>query len=284
VDLFDSETGKPYEAGIMLLDESAEIQAWNVEARACAVAVIEAGGRVDGDRSLEAKLERVNALSQLVNARVHAIVTRLLAKDKVVGVVGGDHAAPFGAIEAHASKWPGLGILHVDAHADLRRAYEGFRWSHASIMESVMRELGGIGKLVQVGVRDLCEEEHERIVASGGRIRTIYDVDVARARMRGTLEKLFDEAVHELPQHVYVSFDIDGLDPSLCPHTGTPVPGGLSFHEANTLLRAVVEAKRTIVGFDLDEVAPAPDGEDEWDANVGARLLYKMIGWTLRSR
>jgi agmatinase len=81
---------------------------------------------------------------------------------------------------------------------------------------------------------------------------------------------------------VYLTFDIDGLDPSLCPHTGTPVPGGLSFHEACALLAGVVKSGRRIVGLDLVEVAPGPDG-DPWDGNVGARLLYKMIGWMLKS-
>jgi agmatinase len=85
-----------------------------------------------------------------------------------------------------------------------------------------------------------------------------------------------------LPRDVYVSFDVDGLDPSLCPHTGTPVPGGLSFPEACLLLRTVVESGRRIVGADLTEVAPGPDG-DEWDGNVGSRVLYKLVGWMLAS-
>jgi agmatinase len=88
--------------------------------------------------------------------------------------------------------------------------------------------------------------------------------------------------VEALPQDVYVSFDIDGLDPTLCPHTGTKVPGGLSFQMATGLLAAVVRGGRRIVGFDLTEVVPAGDGT-EWDENVAARLLYKLIGWTLRS-
>jgi agmatinase len=82
---------------------------------------------------------------------------------------------------------------------------------------------------------------------------------------------------------VYVSFDIDGLDPALCPHTGSPVPGGLSFHEASYLVGEVARSGRRIVGFDLVEVVPDPNGS-EWDANVGARLLYKLIGWTLVSQ
>src|SRR5206468_706031 len=94
---------------------------------------------------------------------------------------------------------------------------------------------------------------------------------------------LCDEIVAVLPSEVYLSFDIDGLDPTLCPNTGTPVPGGLSFQQVCGLLRVLVESGRRIVGLDVNEVAPGADG-DEWDANVGARLLYKMIGWALRSR
>ena len=204
---------------------------------------------------------------------------------KVVGLVGGDHSTPFGAIQAYAEKFPGLGILHIDAHADLRRAYEGFEWSHASIMENVSRKLPGVKKIVAVGIRDFCEEENDRMLESEGRISTHFDVDLARARRNGTLDELFSSIAHELPENVYVSFDIDGLDPTLCPHTGTPVPGGLSFHEASALIGALAEAKKKIVGFDLNEVAPNPDSEkgDEWDANVGARILYKLIGWSMLS-
>ena len=86
-----------------------------------------------------------------------------------------------------------------------------------------------------------------------------------------------------LPQDVYVSFDIDGLEPALCPHTGTKVPGGLSFQMVSFLFAAVVRGGRRIVGFDLTEVVPAGDGT-EWDENVAARLLYKLIGWSLKSQ
>jgi len=282
VDLYDAEVGKPYERGVAMLPESGELRAWNEEARAAAEEVIEAGGRVAGNAELEAALAKVNALSERVNEVVYLEAKRLLNQGRVACVIGGDHASPYGAIRAYAERFPGLGILHVDAHADLRRAYEGFSHSHASIMENVMR-LEGVSRIVQVGVRDFCEEELERIASSGGRVRTFFDVGLAAARSRGAIGEAFDAAIAALPEAVYVSFDIDGLDPALCPHTGTPVPGGLSFHEASALLGAVSRSGRRIVGFDLNEVAPGPD-DDEWDANVGARLLYKMIGWTLLSQ
>ena len=280
VDLFDIETGKPYEAGIAMLEASAEIREWNGSARVDAELIIDAAGRVDGDAMLEAALARVNAVSAKVNAIVHETTKKWLDRGKIVGLVGGDHSTPFGAIQAYAEKFPGLGILHVDAHADLRRAYEGFEWSHASIMENVSRKIPGVKKIVAVGIRDFCEEEHDRMFASEGRIVTHFDVDLARARRNGNLDELFTSMARELPEHVYVSFDIDGLDPTLCPNTGTPVPGGLSFHEASALVGAVAKAKKKIVGFDVNEVAPGKGG-DEWDANVGARILYKLIGWSL---
>lgn len=283
VDLFDIETGKPYEAKIAMLDTSDDVVTWNTAARAAAVPIIEVGGQVEGDPKLETLLSTVNAHGERLNAHVHARTREWLERGKIVGLVGGDHATPFGAIQAHAEKFPGLGVLHVDAHADLRQAYEGFEWSHASIMENVTRRIEGVSKLVQVGIRDLCEEEFDRIKASRGRIVTHFDVELAEARRRGAIDKRFAEIARSLPPKVYVSFDIDGLDPVLCPSTGTPVPGGLAFHEASALLRAVVAAGRTIVGFDLNEVAPGPDG-DEWNGNVGARVLYKLIGWTLLSQ
>ena len=110
-------------------------------------------------------------------------------------------------------------------------------------------------------------------------------IDLRRGLFDGeSWGRLAGRIAADLPQEVYVSFDIDGLDPSLCPHTGTPVVGGLSFPEAVALLRTVAESGRRIVGFDLNEVAPDPTGRSEWDGNVGARLLYKEIGFALMSQ
>lgn len=282
VDLFDVQTGRPYEQGIAMLDPDPEIAAWNAEACAAAEPVIAAGGASLGDVDLGPRLARVNALSEALNGRVAAVARDLIARDKLVVVVGGDHATPLGSIAAHAERFPGLGVLHLDAHADLREAYEGFTFSHASIMFNVAR-ISGVGRIVQIGLRDLSEEEHGRIVGSGGRISALFDVDVARRTFEGEpFAKIVREVLADLPRDVYVSFDIDALDPSLCPHTGSPVPGGLSFQQAVGVIAYVVESGRRIVGFDLTEVAPGPEG-DEWDGNVGARLVYKMIGLALRS-
>jgi agmatinase len=281
VDLFDPKLGRIYERGLAMLPEDEAIVRWNAEAVPLAEAVLEAleEGR---EGELEGALTRVNELSVALDARVYELSRRWLEAGKVVGVVGGDHASPFGAMRASAERWPGLGVLHVDAHADLRQAYEGFARSHASIMFNVQAELAGVSKLVQVGIRDLCEDEHRLIEGSGGRIVTCFEHERAARMLEGeSFAAVMRPFVEALPELVYVSFDVDGLDPSLCPSTGTPVPGGLSFHEATWLLEAVTKSGRTLVGFDLTEVAPGPEG-DEWDANVGARLLYKLAGLARR--
>lgn len=288
VDLYDVETGHPYRAGIHMLPEPPSILAWNATARAAAE-LLDAEEATEGEVA-EAQ-ERINDASRAVERCVADRTRELLADGKLVVVLGGDHSVPLGAIKEHASRYPDMGILHIDAHADLRRAYQGFVQSHASIMYNVLCDIPALRCLVQVGVRDLCEEEAARIEESGGRIRTFFDADLASAKLSGVpWAELCNRIVAALPKNVYLSFDIDGLDPALCPHTGTPVPGGLSFSEATFLMKAVVASGRRIIGCDLNEVAPAPpnpshnDREDDFDANVGARILYKLIGFMLKSQ
>jgi agmatinase len=283
IDLHDVETGRPYLAGIAMIEEASAVRTWNDEGKSAAAPVIAAGGAA-GNAELAGAVARVDELGARLNDWVAREAARWLDRGRIVGVVGGDHSVPFGAIDALARRHPGLGILHIDAHADLRDAYEGFRWSHASIMFNVLRRIDAVATIVQVGVRDLCDAEIALIRASDGRIRTHFDADLAARRCAGeTWAAQCARIVDDLPAEVYVSFDIDGLDPTLCPHTGTPVPGGLSFHEANFLLGALARSGRRILGFDLCEVAPGPDG-GEWDGNVAMRILYKLVGWTLRSQ
>lgn len=279
VDLFDLETGRPYLQGIALLEEPAEVRGWNEEAKGLARPILQAGG--GGELGALAEVDR---LCERMNAWVHRTARHWLERGKQVGAVGGDHSISFGCIRAHAEAHPGLGILHLDAHADLRQAFEGFRWSHASIMFNVLERIPEVGKLVQVGIRDLGESEQRYLEASGGRAVAFSDPWLCSRRFEGvSWNRLVEEMVSALPGEVYLSVDIDGLDPTLCPHTGTPVPGGLSFAELSALLGGVVRSGRRIVGMDLVEVAPDLSG-GQWDGNVGARVLYKMIGWMLRSQ
>lgn len=279
VDLFDMELGNFYEAGIALLNESPDVLDWNQKARQAAHRVIAASGVVEEDPDLQTALKQVNHYSEKLNVYVYQQVRLLLAQGKRVGLIGGDHSTPFGAIQAFLEHYPQMGILHFDAHADMRKAFEGFEHSHASIMYNVMTQTA-LPKLVQVGIRDFCEEEFEFIQQHKERVVTFFDALLTEQKMNGQQwSAICEKIVSHLPQEVYVSFDIDGLDPRFCPHTGTPVPGGMDFLEALYLLKKVTQSGRKIIGFDLNEVAPGETSE--WDANVAARLLYKLCGWVL---
>ncbi len=222
--------------------------------------------------------ERINEACGTMNVYVKNQASTLLNDGKIVGILGGDHSTPLGLIRALAERHDRFGILQVDAHADLRKAYEGFSYSHGSVMYNALK-VPAVKKLVQVGIRDFCEEEHQLILRAGGRIRTFFDDDLRSQQDDGKRwPALVAEIVDSLPEKVYISFDIDGLDPRFCPHTGTPVPGGLDFHQATTLIKSVALSGRTIIGFDLNEVAPG--NSDDWDANVGARLLWQLCLWT----
>ncbi len=284
VDLWDREYGPIHEPGIAMLQVPKPIRALSARARGVAEPILRAGGARAGDAHHAAALRDVDAAGDRVNAWVRERAREILDQGRIAGVLGGDHASPFGLIEELAERHPGMGILHVDAHADLRRAYEGFRWSHASIFWNVLSECPGVERLVQVGVRDFGHAEIRLIEESAGRVETFFDPDLRSSLARG---ETWDAACHRivsvLPDLVHVSFDIDGLSPDLCPHTGTPVPGGLSFGEACHLLRTLALSGKTVIGLDLCEVTPGPAG-DEWDAAVGARVLYKMIGCALASR
>jgi agmatinase len=283
VDLLDADSGRPHRLGIHQHQEPAVIHRWNVEARDAAEPVIARVGEIGDSPKLRRLLDRVNAIGSQVNDWVESEVGRLLDDGRIVGVVGGDHSVPFGAIRAHALRCPGMGILHVDAHFDFREAYEGFTWSHASIMHNVLTRIPEVSRIVPVGIRDFCDEESTVARRAKDRVVPFLDQTLRDAKAAGqTFASLARRIADALPQDVYISFDVDGLDPALCPHTGTPVPGGLAFDEACMILNAVVDSGRRIVGFDLVEVAPDP--ASDWDANVGARLLYKLIGATLRSR
>jgi agmatinase len=277
VDLYDSLRPDAWKRGIAMSAIPSALRAESDRAREHAKRII------DSAAPEPEAIDRVNRACERMVEHVRKETAELLDAGKLVATVGGDHSTPLGLMQNLGERHPELGILHIDAHCDLREAYEGFEHSHASIMFHALG-IPAVTKLVQVGIRDYCEEERERIDTSEGRIRLFEHRHVSRRRFAGeSWSAIRDEILSELPHEIYVSFDVDGLDPSLCPGTGTPVPGGLGYEEALYLIDGVAESGRSIIGFDLSEVAPAP-AYGEWDANVGARLLYRLSCVTLDSR
>lgn len=244
---------------------------------------LENGGEIEKHLYYQELVFRVNEIQNELTKEIQSRSLNYLNAGKIVGVVGGEHSAPLGLIKALAHKYEdGFGILQLDAHADLRDAYEGFEQSHASIFYNALK-IKNISKLVQVGIRDIAPVEVDIINNSNGRIKTFYDQQLKREQFEGaTWAKQCENIVKELPDKVYISFDIDALDPKLCPNTGTPVPGGLSFENAVYLISEIINVGKTIIGFDLCEVANGNKGD--WDANVGARILWELIVQTERAR
>lgn len=287
IDLFDIEVGKAYEVGYHMRDLSEDLCAKNDKFKAVAQELIGMRTNLSEDTAkMDSLAAQVNAACEEMSQWVYNQCSDVLNKGKLLGLVGGDHSTPLGAIRAVSDKFKGeFGVLHIDAHADLRKAYQGFKQSHASIMYNVMTDSKKPKKLVQVGIRDFCEEEYD-FSNSREDIKTFYDLELKRRLLKGeTWETVCKDIIKELPQNVYISFDIDGLDPAFCPHTGTPVPGGLSVDQVFFLFREVHASGRKIIAFDLNEVSTGglEPHEVEWDGNVGARILYKMCGWLVKS-
>ncbi|MFI3292964.1 MAG: agmatinase family protein [Rikenellaceae bacterium] len=283
LDLYDPSAPDAWRAGIATAAVDYSIQELSQSLRKDAVRIIdhlEDGGAI-GDFLISRKLKRVNDGSVRLNQKIYDQTSKLLQQGKIVGLVGGDHSTPYGLIKAVGEVFTEFGILHIDAHCDLRVAYEGFDFSHASIMHNVLRDVEQVTKIVEVGVRDFCDEELA-VAESSPRIEMFSDFALSRERFTGaTWASQCQRIVDALPQKVYVSFDIDGLSMNCCPHTGTPVPGGMSFNEAVYLLEKIVESGRQIISFDVVEVTPSPN--ERIDAIVGARILYKLCGMSIMS-
>jgi agmatinase len=237
---------------------------------------LENGGDVTVNAHFRDVVAEINAGHLALKENLKERSRKLLAEGKFVGILGGEHSTPLGLLEALNEKGEHFGVLQIDAHADLRDAYEGFDQSHASIMFNALKSCENMIRLVQVGIRDIAPSEVDLIENSNGRIQTFFDWQLKNDQYAGkTWKDQVQEIIAELPQKVYISFDIDGLNPALCPNTGTPVAGGFQLQEINYLFFSLLESGREIIGFDLNEVAPGSD--DEWDANVGARALWNLV-------
>lgn len=242
---------------------------------------ISKGELTENNKFMCRSLKEINEGSALMNRWVYEHSRALLERGKLVGLLGGDHSTPLGYIKALGEKHGPFGILQIDAHCDLRKAYEHFTYSHASIMYNVLNEVPQMEKLVQAGIRDYSEEEWNYISNSNYRVIAYRDKDICERQYEGqTWKQIAEEIVGHLPQKVYLSFDVDGLDRKSCPNTGTPVNGGFETEQVMYLFRKIIDSGRTIIGFDLVEIGV---GQSDWDSNVGARLLWRMCNLLVKS-
>ena len=285
VDLFDPDMNEEWKEGFYMRPADQHILLKSDYLRREAELYIDyiSKGEIVADNQFMCRtVKDINEGSEFLNQWVYDQTMALLQKDKWVGLLGGDHSTPLGFMKALAEKHGEFGILQIDAHCDLRKAYEGLTYSHASIMYNALNEIPNVKKLVQVGIRDFGSDEWDYIHENSSRIQTYFDKKIKQKLFNGeTWQSQVADIVSHLPEKVYISFDIDGLDPKLCPNTGTPVPGGLELEQIHFLFDLTIAAGKKIIGFDLNEVGI--DVNADWDANVGARALYKLCNILVKS-
>jgi agmatinase len=234
MELWDEELGATYKAGIHTLPE--------LEPTA------------SGPEAMVERVERATAW--------------ILEQGRIPAVLGGEHSITAGCVRAVARHSPGLSVLQLDAHADMRDSYLDSRYSHACVMRRIREQVPA----VSVGIRSMSEEEAKEIEKNPVPLWTTRRFRELRGEWTPILSALTDR--------VFVTFDLDAFDPSFVPATGTPEPGGLDWYEAVDLLRAVSQRSR-IVGFDIVELAPLP-GQVASDF-LAARLAYRLMGLALAS-
>ncbi len=282
VDLFDSQYQNSWKKGVFMLPVDKKILLKNDFLRKeneLYLNFINSGDQIESNKFMKKNLKEVNEGCEQLHQWVYEKCKEQLDKGKKVGVLGGDHSVAYGLIKALSEKNKEFGILQIDAHCDLRKSFEGLTHSHGSIMYNVLNDISSVTKLIQLGIRDYCESEWNYICESDFRVVTYFEKEIKERQFEGeTWSQISDEIIAQLPQHVYISYDIDGLDPKLCPHTGTPVPGGFEIEQLNFLFKKIVNSGRKIIGFDLCETGVSTDG---WDENVGARVIFKMCNLML---
>lgn len=284
VDLFDPDVPHGWQQGFYMRESDRKILLKSDYLRKEAelyIDYISKGDVVENNQFMRKTLKEVNEGSYFLNNWVYQQTKTLLEKDKLVALLGGDHSTPLGFMKAIGEKHGEFGILQIDAHCDLRQGYEGFVYSHASIMYNALKEVPQLKKLVQLGIRDYSQGEHDFIEQHPDRIRTYFDREIRERQYEGeSFREITSEIIQQLPDKVYISFDIDGLDPKLCPNTGTPVQGGFETEQVFYIFNKILKAGKQIIGFDLSEVSTS---ESCWDANVGARVLFKLCNLMVAS-
>jgi len=279
IDLYHPKFPDMWRYGISTTPSLEGIVARNNEASVLAKELISLDGQ-DGDEAVSKRedlKQRLNQQNEKTFHQVYQVCQEWIEKGKLVGLIGGDHSVSLGYISMVADHCENFGVLQIDAHCDLRSSYLDNDFSHASIMHHVAG-FSSVTRLVQVGVRDYSESELKAIKSAKGKIKTFFDDDIKNQLFQGkSWQSICKKIVHALPDKVYISFDVDGLTSDLCPHTGTPVPGGLSYEQVSYLFHMIHQSKKQIIGFDLVEIGR--DKERQWDEKVASRILYLLCGY-----
>lgn len=282
VDLLDSEYKNSWKKGIFMNAVDKKLLLKNDYLRKeneLYLNFIKSGEKIETNKFMSKTLKEVNEGCHIMNEWVYEKSKDLLKKGKKVGLLGGDHSTAFGFLKALSEEYESFGILQIDAHCDLRKSYEGLTYSHGSVMYNVLSSFPNISKLMQLGIRDYCESEWNYICNSNHKVITYFERELKDRLYEGeTWRQIADEIVAQLPNNIYISYDVDGLDPKLCPHTGTPVPGGFDMEQVNYIFKKITTSGKKIIGFDLSETGVSSDG---WDENVSARLLFKLSNLVL---
>ena len=278
MDFFSSEEDDIRDKGIYFQKAEQWVHDLNQRTRKEALPIIQLEEKAPGDFP-SALVDKINEACTQMRDWVFQESQNIHETGKLFGLVGGDHSVSEGAIQYFSKVYKGdFGLLHIDAHADLRKAYQGFKHSHASVMYNVMKGNGEPvpAVLTQVGVRDYSKEEF-LLIQSNKNIHTFFDSQIKSQLFEGqTWQSIVERIVETLPEQVYISLDVDGLHPHLFPHTGTPVPGGLSFEQTCYLLLKLKQSSKKLIGFDLVEVAGPSSDSHLLDGQNAARLLYKL--------
>lgn len=284
VDLFDYNEPTGWRQGIYLQEVNRKLLSKSDYLRKEAelyIDYISRGDELEKNKFMCKSISDINEGSKTLNKWVYEETKNLLQADKLVVLLGGDHSITLGFVKALLEKHGKFGILQIDAHCDLRKCYERFTYSHASIMYNILDEFPEVERLLQVGVRDYCEEEWNYVCNSNYRVITYLDQRMKERQFEGeNWKNITAEIINQLPEKVYLSFDVDGLDPKLCPNTGTPVPGGLEAEHVFYLVKKIIESGRKFIGFDLVEIG---NGESGCDASTGARLLWRLCNLLIKA-
>lgn len=285
VDLFDPDSPEAWKQGFFMRTPDKKILLKSDYLRKEAELYIDyiSHGEILEKNLFMCKSQRdINEGGNYLNKWVYEQTKQLLNRNKLVAILGGDHSVVLGYFKALAEQHGEFGVLQIDAHCDLRKGYEWFTYSHASVMYNALQEIPSLTHLVQLGARDYCQEEWEYIHNNKNRVTTYFDKDIKDRQYEGeTWKQIVNDIISKLPQKVLVSFDVDGLDPKLCPNTGTPVQGGFETEQIFYLLKKVVQSGRQLIGFDLVEIGVGDN--NEWDANVGAHILWRLANMLVAS-